>query len=349
MTSTSRFLRACRRQPVDRPPVWLMRQAGRYLPEYRAVRERYPFLTMCKTPELAAEITLQPIRRYNFDAAIVFADILLLLEAMGLDLHFSEEEGPIIANPVASLRDVRALRPVDPESDLGFVLGAIRIVKRELIGTPLIGFAGAPFTLASYAVAGRGSRDFAEVKTFLWERPDVFAELLDRLATATIDYLRAQVHAGASAIQLFDSWAGALSPGDYRTHVLPHTERVLNALSELGVPVSHFALGTTPYIELVASAGGDVLSVDWHIDLREARRRTEGRLALQGNLDPTLLLTTPDIVAAHTRRLLEDWGDAPGLIVNLGHGIDRRTPLENVAALVNTVRDYRPPERRTTG
>lgn len=335
---SNRFLRACRREPVDRTPVWLMRQAGRYMEEYRAVRSRYDFLTMCKTPELAAEVTLQPVRRLGVDAAILFADILLPLEGMGIDLAFTKDEGPVIRNPVRSAADVDRLRVIDPDEAVPYVLEAVRLVRRELDGeVPLIGFSGAPFTLASYMIEGGGSRNYLLCKRLMWEAPAVWHALMDKLARVVVRYLRAQVEAGAQAVQVFDSWVGALAPDDYREYVLPHSRAVMEGLSGLGVPVIHFANNASTLLDLVREAGGDVIGVDWRIDLGEARRRLGDGVAVQGNLDPMALFAPPAVIEEKVRRILAAAGDRPGHVFNLGHGIHKETPVEHVAALVEAV------------
>lgn len=338
---SERFLRACRRQPVDSAPVWLMRQAGRYMPEYRALRRKYDFLTLARTPELAAQVTLLPVNRFEVDAAILFADILLPLDALNLGLAFTQGDGPAIARPIRSEEDVDALPAFEPREQLGYVLEAVRLVRRELDGkVPLIGFAGAPFTLASYAVEGGSSREYRHCKAMMWTAPRVWHGLMERLTEITLAYLRAQVEAGAQAVQLFDSWAGALSPGDYREHVLPYSRRVLEGLKETGVPVIHFAVQTSGYLELIREAGGDVIGLDWRIDIGEARRRLGPEVAVQGNLDPLVLLATPEVIEAKVAHLLERAGTLagqPGHVVNLGHGVLPETPPENVAAMVEAV------------
>ena len=330
-----RFLAACRRLPVDRPPVWLMRQAGRYLPEYRALRERHDFLTLLKTPELAVEVALQPLKRFPLDAAIVFADILLPLEAMGIPLAFVEGEGPRLGRAVTTEEDVQELRPVEPEEDLGYVLAAISLLKTE-VDVPVIGFAGAPFTLLCYMVEGKGVRDFPMVKAWLWRRPDLFARLMAQLVEVTRRYLLSQVEAGADAVQIFDSWAGILSEADYRRFVLPYTKELVASLRS-HVPVIYFSLGTTAYLSALAEVGADVLSLDWRVALHDARARLPEAIALQGNLDPALLLADALTLRTRVEELLDAWGQRPGLVVNLGHGVDPRTPPEQVALLVDTV------------
>lgn len=335
---SDRFLRACRRQPVDCTPVWLMRQAGRYMEEYRAIRSRYDFLTMCKTPELAAEVTLQPVNRLGVDAAILFADILLPLEGMGIDLAFAKDEGPVIHNPVRTAADVDRLRVIDPAEAVPYVLEAVRLVRRELDGrVPLIGFSGAPFTLASYMIEGGGSKNYLLCKRLMWEAPAVWHALMDKLARVIVRYLRAQVEAGAQAVQVFDSWVGALAPDDYREYVLPHSRAVMEGLRGAGVPVIHFANNASTLLDLVREAGGDVIGVDWRIDLGEARRRLGDGVAVQGNLDPLALFAPPAVIEEKVKRVLEAAGDRPGHVFNLGHGIHKETPVEHVVALVEAV------------
>lgn len=338
---SDRFLRACRREPVDCAPVWVMRQAGRYLPEYRALREQYDFLTMARTPELAAQVTILPVDRLGVDAAILFADILLPLDALGRGLSFAQGEGPVIARPIRSEADVAELPPIDPWEHLGYVMETIRLVRRELDGkVPLIGFAGAPFTLASYAVEGGPSQQYRRCKAMMWQAPQVWHALMDRLAGITLAYLRAQIEAGAQAVQLFDSWVGALSPEDYRRYVLPYSRRVLSGLKETGVPVIHFAVQTSGYLELIKEAGGDVIGLDWRVDLADARRRLGPDVAVQGNLDPLVLLAPPSVIEERVAELLERGGSLrglPGHVVNLGHGVLPDTPVEHVVAFVEAV------------
>ena len=330
-----RFLRACRREPVDRPPVWLMRQAGRYLPEYRALRERVEFATLCKTPELAVEASLQPLRRFPLDAAIVFSDIMIPLEAMGCRLSF--DPGPRLAEPIRTRAQVEALRPGPMAEAVPFVGEAVAMLARELSGkVPVIGFSGAPFTLAAYLIEGRGSDAFGAARTMLYREPDTFRLLLGRLADAMADYLALQIDAGAAAVQLFDSWAGLLSPGDFRAFALPAVQRLLARLGPREVPVIYFAVASGHFLEDAALTGADVLGVCWRTPLDEARQRTGRRVALQGNLDPHVLLAPPDLVRERTRAVLAA-GGGDGHIMNLGHGILPETPLAAVAAMVETV------------
>ncbi|HSF32188.1 MAG TPA: uroporphyrinogen decarboxylase [Candidatus Tectomicrobia bacterium] len=338
ITSTDRFLRACRRQPVDCTPVWFMRQAGRYMDVYRALRQRHSLLTLCKTPELAAEVTLQPLHRLPVDAAIIFTDLLIPLEPMGVKLVFAPNEGPVIENPVRSASDVDALRPVDPAADLAFTLEAIRMVCRELGGkVPLIGFAGAPFTLASYLIEGSGSRHYVQTKQLMYHQPEAWHRLLHKLACVARVFLRAQIAAGAQAVQLFDSWVGCLSPDDYRAYVLPHTTEVIAALRDTGVPVIHFAADTATLLETMRQAGGDVIGVDWRIPLDDAWRRIGYDVGIQGNLDPVALFAPLPEIARRVDDILQRAGNRPGHIFNLGHGILPETPVEHVQAVAEMV------------
>jgi uroporphyrinogen decarboxylase len=335
-----RFLKACRREPVDYTPVWLMRQAGRYMASYRQLREKYTILEIIKTPELAVEVTLQPIVTFELDAAIIFADILPPLEAMGLSLEFTGDEGPFINNPVRVAADVAALRVSDPQESLNFTLEAIRLARRELEGrVPLIGFSGAPFTLASYAVEGGTSRSFVLTKSLIYSQPAIWHELMDKLATMVGDYLKAQAEAGAQALQLFDTWAGALSPADYRHYVLPYSRRAIQTAQSSGVPVIHFSTGTAGMLELIKEAGGDVIGVDWRINLADAWRRLGNGMAIQGNLDPAALLAPLPELEQRVTDILAQADNRPGHIFNLGHGILPQTPVEHVAALVDMVHE----------
>lgn len=340
----SRFLRACRREPVDATPIWLMRQAGRYMPEYRALRERHPFLEMVKTPELACEVTLQPIKAFDLDAAIIFADILPPLEDMGLHLTFAAGDGPVIHNPVRSVADVEALAMPPAEESLGFTLEAIRLARKELEGRgiPLIGFSGAPFTLAAYAIEGGGSANHALAKTFMLSEPQAWHALMEKLSQVVGEYLLAQARAGAQALQLFDSWVGQLSPVDYRAYVLPHSRRALEIAAAGGVPIIHFGTNTGGMLDLIAEAGGDVIGVDWRLTLADARRKLGPEVAVQGNLDPVTLLAPWEQLSKAATDVLESaaaigW---PGHIFNLGHGILQGTPVDNVARLVDFVHEY---------
>ena len=335
--SNSRFLKACRREPVDATPVWFMRQAGRYMSEYRALRERHSLLEICRTPDLATEVTLQPIRRIEVDAAILFSDLLLPLEPMGLPFDFVKGEGPQIDRPISSAADIDALRTFDPREALSHVLEAIGQVKRELSGrVPLIGFAGAPFTLASYAIEGGHSNNFAKTKALMYGHPDAWHLLCEKFATVVSDFLAAQIDAGVDAVQLFDSWAGALGPADYREFALPHSQRIFKAI-EGRVPTIHFGTGTATTLDLLREAGGDVIGADWRIPIDTAWERIGFDRAVQGNLDPTLLLGPMQRMFAQTEDILERVNGRPGHIFNLGHGILPSTPVEHVQRLAQYV------------
>lgn len=336
---TNRFLRACRREPVDATPIWLMRQAGRYMPPYRALRQRFGILDLIKRPEYACEVTMQPIEAFDLDAAIIFADILPPLEGMGLSLEFVKGEGPLIHNPVRTAADVARLRTPPPEESLPFTLEAIRLARRELDprGIPLIGFSGAPFTLACYAVEGGSSRNHARVKRLMMAEPAIWHELMTKLSDVAGRYLLAQARAGAQALQLFDSWCGELSPADYARHVLPYTARTLEIAREADVPIILFGVNTGGLLELLRAAGSGVVGVDWRIDLGEARRRLGPGVAVQGNLDPVVLLAPWEAVEERASEVLRQAGAEPGHIFNLGHGVLPETPVENVKRLVDFV------------
>jgi uroporphyrinogen decarboxylase len=334
----SAFLKACRREPVPHTPVWFMRQAGRSLPEYRRVREGIAMLDACRTPELVAEITMQPVRRHGVDAAILFSDIVVPLKAIGVDLDIVPGVGPVIARPIRSAADLDQLRPLDV-TDVGFITEAIGQLTAELGPTPLIGFAGAPFTLASYLVEGGPSRNHENTKALMYGAPDIWDELMRRLAGIQATWLRIQVAAGASAIQLFDSWVGALPAADYLAHVLPHSRAVLAALEDTGVPRIHFGVGTGELLALMGQAGADVVGVDFRVPLDEATRRVGPDRALQGNLDPALLFAPWEAVAAHTRSILEAGRAAPGHIFNLGHGVIPETDPDVLARVVDLVHE----------
>jgi len=337
-----RFLRACRREPVDATPVWFMRQAGRYMAEYRELRAKHSMLTLCQTPELAAEVTLQPIRRFPLDAAIIFSDLLLPLQPLGLPFDFIKGEGPQVERPIRSEADVAALRRFEPREGLSPTLDALRIVKAELDGlVPLIGFAGAPFTLASYAIEGGHSNHYAHTKTLMYGNPRAWHQLCGLLAETSAEYLVAQVEAGADAVQVFDSWVGTLGPADYREFVLPHSRHIFDRLKATGVPAIHFGTGTTTLLTLMAEAGGDVVGADWRIPLDDAWNLIGHDRAIQGNLDPTLLLGPEDRMLAAAGEVLRRAGGRPGHIFNLGHGILPGTPVERVGALANHVHGVR--------
>ena len=334
----SPFMRAYRREPVPYTPVWLMRQAGRYMREYREVRERTTFLELCKTPELAAEVTVFAAKRLKVDAAIIFADILLIIEPMGIELEFTRGEGPAINNPVRHASDIKRLREVESVESLNYVYEAIRLVRRELpANLPLIGFSGAPFTLASYLIEGGGSKNYVHTKRLMYTDGGAWHELMSLISRALVKYLNAQVEAGAQAVQLFDSWVGCLSPDDYRQFVLPHTRSVIAGV-KTGTPVIHFGTGTATLLELMREAGGDCIGLDWRVQLDEAWQRL-GEVGVMGNLDPVTLFSNPDYIRTQARRILERAAGRPGHIFNLGHGILPQTPVDNVIALVEAVHE----------
>jgi uroporphyrinogen decarboxylase len=334
-----RFLKACRREPTDVTPVWLMRQAGRYMPEYRKLRARFGFLELCKNPDAAAEVTLLPVKQLAVDAAIIFADILLPLEPMGIGLEFAKGEGPAIHRPVRSGEDVQRLKEVDVEASVPFVFKAVRVVKQALDGRlPLLGFAGAPFTLASYLIEGGPSRDYLLTKRLMHGHPEAWRELMEKLVAATARYLRGQIEAGCDAVQLFDSWVGTLSPEDYRTGALPYTQAVIKGLPS-GVPVIHFGTGTAGLLELMREAGGDVIGLDWRVDLGEAWKRVGYDRGVQGNLDPAALLASRSEIRRQVKLILERAGGRPGHIFNLGHGVLPETPVDHVSAMVDMVHE----------
>jgi uroporphyrinogen decarboxylase len=334
----SPFMRACRRETVPYTPIWLMRQAGRYMREYREVRARVGFLELCKTPELATEVTVTAAERLGVDAAIIFADILLILEPMGIDLEFAKGEGPVIHNPVRSRLDVERLLEVETIESLDYVLEAIRLTRRALpTGLPLIGFSGAPFTLASYMIEGGGSRNYVQTKTLMHTDGGAWHALMSLISRALVRYLNAQIAAGAQAVQLFDSWVGCLSPSDYREYVLPHTRSIIENIMP-NVPVLHFGTGTATLLELMREAGGDVIGLDWRVDLRAAWESL-GDVAVMGNLDPVALFAGQDFIRAQAKQILEAADNRPGHIFNLGHGILPETPVENVIALIDAVHE----------
>jgi uroporphyrinogen decarboxylase len=337
-----RFLRACRREPTDVTPVWFMRQAGRYMPEYRKIREKFTLLEICAQPELACEVTLQPMR-FGVDAAILFADILLPLAPMGASFEFLKGEGPVVHEPIRTQAQIDKLRVFDPEEGLGHVLEAIKLIRKELTGkTPLIGFAGAPFTVASYLIEGGKSRDYRTTKQMMWSAPDSWNALMTKVSEVVRLYLRAQVEAGAQAIQLFDSWVGSLAVEDYVTHVKPHVKRILQDVMTLGVPVIHFGTGTSTLLEEQKDAGGTVIGVDWRIPIDKAWARLGDDVAVQGNLDPLLMCAPQEVARARAHAILDSVAGRPGHIFNLGHGIIPEVPVENVQAMVEAVHSWRP-------
>ncbi len=332
----NRFLDACWGKPVDRTPVWLMRQAGRYLPEYMRVRSKCTFLELCKSPELAAQVSIQPVDILKVDAAILFSDILTPVEPMGMKLDFVP--GPLFESPIRTMADVEALRIPQMEQDVPYVLETIKILRRELEGkVPLIGFGGAPFTLACYMVEGKGSKDWATMKRMMYTAPEVYHALMEKVTTMDMEYLNAQIKAGAQAIQIFDTWGGVLSPADYVRYVLPYTTKLINGLNRLETPVIHFVKGAGSMLDIVKRAGGDVMGLDWHLDLGKARDILGPEMAVQGNLDPTVLFASPEIIEREVQRVLDENAGRPGHIFNLGHGILPTVPPENAIHMVECV------------
>ncbi|MBK03106.1 MAG: uroporphyrinogen decarboxylase [Actinomycetota bacterium] len=332
------YLRACRLQQTDRVPVWFQRQAGRSLPEYRRIRGQGSILRSIEDASLTAEITMQPVRRYGVDAAILFSDIVVPVNAVGFKIDVVPGVGPTAEQPFRSKEDLKRLRPLEPEIDTGYVLDAVRLLVEQL-KVPLIGFAGAPFTVASYLIEGQPSRNHARTKSLMHSDPTLWHELMTRLSDISISSMRSQVLAGASAVQLFDSWAGALQPVDYKEHVLPHSRRVFEELADLGVPRAHFGVGTAEILSLMSEAGADVVGADWRVPIDEVRRRVGPKTAVQGNLDPAVCLADWPVVAEQTRRVLRAAGGEPGHIFNLGHGVLPETNpaiLEQVVELVHT-------------
>ncbi|SNY49511.1 uroporphyrinogen decarboxylase [Paractinoplanes atraurantiacus] len=334
----SPFVRACRGLDVPHTPVWFMRQAGRSLPEYRKIREGIGMLDSCRRPDLVTEITLQPVRRHNVDAAILFSDIVVPIAAAGIDLDIVPGTGPVVAEPVRTPAGIERLRQITPD-DVGFVAESVRLLVKELGGTPLIGFAGAPFTLASYLIEGGPSRTYLKTKAMMYGEPALWNALLSRLADITLTFLRTQIDAGVSAVQLFDSWAGALSEADYREHVLPHSSRVLAGLAGAGVPRIHFGVGTAVLLEAMGEAGADVVGVDWRTPLDRATKVIGPSKAVQGNLDPAVLFAGREVVEREARRVLEQGRAAPGHVFNLGHGVMPETDPDALTRLVAFVHE----------
>ncbi len=342
MTHKERFLKACRREKTDCTPVWFMRQAGRYMAGYRRLREKYGLLKMFKTPGIAAEVTLQPVKAFSVDAAIIFADILLPLEGMGISIEFAEGEGPVIHNPVRTRKDVEMLRVASPEEHLGYVMESLSMVSSELAGKiALIGFAGAPFTLASYMIEGGGSRNYLLTKKIMYEDRESWDLLMGKLAETLSAYVLAQARSGAQVIQVFDSWVGCLSPADYQEYVLPHTSGIFTTLKSNGIPSIHFGTGTGDLLPLMRAAGGDVLGVDWRTFLDDAWSRIGlEKAGVQGNLDPVTLMAPWPLVKNRAQDILDRAGGRPGHIFNLGHGILPGTPVDTVKSLADFVHEY---------
>ena len=339
-TGASRFLDACHLRQPDATPVWFMRQAGRCLAEYRALRRRYDILTMAKTPELCAQVTMMPVKEFDVDAAVLYADIMLPLEGMGISLEIEPDIGPIIHNPIRTMQDVDALRIIDAEESTPFVMEAIRLVRRELDGKQaVIGFSGAPFTLACYVIEGRPSRDYALAKSLMYGQPDIWHALMEKLTDVVISYLLAQISAGVDAVQLFDSWVGALSPSVYRQFVQPYSRRIFEAIKQTSTPSIHFGTSTASLLESMTEAGGDIISIDWRMDLDTAWQRIGYDRGIQGNLDPTLMLTAWSIIEKGMQDVLARAANRPGHIFNLGHGVLADTQPDMLRRLVDAVHE----------
>jgi uroporphyrinogen decarboxylase len=337
-----RFLRALNRQPVDKTPIWIMRQAGRYLPEYRATREKAgDFLALCKNPELCCEVTMQPLERFDLDAAIIFSDILTIPDAMGLGLSLQEKIGPVFSRPITNFKEIKALSIPDPEQDLGYVMDAIRLTKKTLNGkVPLIGFAGSPWTLAAYMVEGAGSRDFAKVKKLAYGNPEAAHMLLNKLAESVTIYLEAQISAGADAVMIFDSWGGILSTDAYKTFSLYYMQLIIQKLAKHEIPTILFTKGGGLWLESLKDTKCTAVGLDWTTDISVAKKLIGSEVALQGNLDPAIMLTTPETVSEEAKKILDKFGRGSGHVFNLGHGITPEVSPENVEALVSTVHSY---------
>ena len=342
------LLRALQRQPVSRTPLWIMRQAGRYLPEYRETRTQAgDFMSLCRNPDLACEVTMQPLRRYALDAAILFSDILTVPDAMGLGLYFVTGEGPKFKNPVQTADAIRNLRVPNVEKELGYVFDAVRTIRRELDGkVPLIGFAGSPFTCGTYMVEGGSSREFPTIKGLVKEAPEVFDELMDKVAETTIEYLNAQIEAGAQAVQIFDTWGAALEPDEFRRFSLASMQKVVDGLTRekdgRKIPVILFTKGAGPLLKDLADTGCDALGVDWTTDLADAREYVQDKVALQGNLDPATLRESPEVIREGVARTLASYGEGPGHVFNLGHGITPDIDPDNLGVLVDAVHELSP-------
>ncbi len=334
------FLRACKRKNVEYTPIWIMRQAGRYLPEYRAVRKKADFLTMCKTPELAAEVTIQPVDLIGVDAAIIFSDILVIPEAMGMHLEMIESKGPRLYNAIRSINDVNNLKQVDAVKDLKYVLDAVSLTKKELNGrVPLIGFAGSPWTLMTYMVEGGGSKNFAEIKKFIYNQPKAAHLLLDKISSSVAEYLSAKIEAGADAVQIFDTWGGLLSPADFQEFSLNYIEKVISKIKRKGQPVIVFAKGVHYQLDKLAESGANVIGLDWTMELGKVRSKIGNKVAIQGNLDPTVLYGSKEKIREEAVKVLKSFGKNNGHIFNLGHGILPDVPPENAKFLVDTVKE----------
>lgn len=340
------FLRALLREPVDYTPVWIMRQAGRYLPEYKATRKQAgDFMTLCKTPELACEVTMQPLERFDLDAAILFSDILTIPDAMGLGLYFSQGEGPRFTDPVRSKADIEKIGIPDMEDDLGYVMDAVRTIRKELDGrVPLIGFSGSPWTLATYMIEGSGTKDFSKSKGMMYEQPELLHMLLDKIADSVIAYLNAQIMAGAQATMIFDTWGGVLTPRDYREFSLRYMQKIIDGLIRehdgRRVPVVLFTKGGGCWLEDIIATGTDAAGLDWTMDISEARKVVNNRIALQGNMDPSILYASSERIKQEVKMILDGYGQGSGHVFNLGHGIHQHVDPANVEVLVNAVHEY---------
>jgi uroporphyrinogen decarboxylase len=334
------FLRACKRQPVERTPIWIMRQAGRYLPEYRAIRSKTDFLTLCKTPELAAEVTIQPVDIIGVDAAIIFSDILVIPEAMGMKLDITEGKGPVFEHPIRNSSDADNLKKLDPYKDLKYVLDAVSLTKKELNNrVPLIGFSGSPWTLLTYMVEGKGSKNFSKIKSLVYTQPELAHSILSKLSDAVADYLSAKIEAGADAVQIFDTWGGILSQNDFEEFSLRYIENVISKIKKQDQPVIVFAKGVHYKLKKLTKTGADVIGLDWTMDIGKVRERIGGKTALQGNLDPTVLYGPKEKIKEETVRILKSFGEGSGHIFNLGHGILPDISPENAKYLVDTVKE----------
>ncbi|BBI34866.1 uroporphyrinogen decarboxylase [Cohnella abietis] len=340
MITNDLFLRACRGESVERVPVWYMRQAGRYDPDYRKIKEKYTLLEICKQPELAAEVTLMPIHKLGVDAAILYSDIMNPVASIGIDFDIVKDVGPVIHNPIRSASDIERLKPIDVEKDLSHVLDTIKILERELT-VPLISFAGAPFTLASYLIEGRPSKSYIRTKALMYSDPNVWHNLMGKLADMAATYLRAHIQSGAKAVQLFDSWVGSLAPHDFKQFVLPHVESIFASLSDLDVPKIYFpGVSSGELLPHLTSLQSDVIGLDWRVSVSEGRRRTGGKFAVQGNLDPYVLTAPSEVIHEHARRILDEGMQEPGFIFNLGHGLFPEASLEKLKELTEFVHTY---------
>jgi len=340
MAYNDTFIRACRKQPVDRLPVWYMRQAGRYDPDYRKIKENYSLLEICKQPELAAEVTMMPIHKLGVDAAILYSDIMNPVASIGIDFDIVANVGPVIDNPIRSAEDVQKLRPIDVEGDLSHVIETIRILDRQL-EVPLITFAGAPFTIASYLIEGRPSKSYIRTKEMMYGAPDVWFQLMDKLGDMVITYLRAHIANGAKAVQLFDSWVGSLAPRDFRTFVLPTIERIFKGLEDLPQPKIYFpGVSSGELLSDLHNVQADCIGLDWRVPISEGRRRLAGKFAVQGNLDPYLLTAPMDVIERHAKEIIDDGLESPGYVFNLGHGLFPEASLDKLKQLTDYIHRY---------